>query len=246
MSEGFFQLELAVILLSAVPAHLLVHFIHGGIKKVKVNLHHAVGVPCRVPKISFPFLERCRLDSVLHIVRSIHHVLLNENCRGKHVTLGSDVSQAAACVTDQTGVIGTNESAAWSVGSGGTCGTAASTRGEQSGRIHLSSATVVTEWGTVVPTRFFTTIHMVDTERAPLDRDVEVSVVIVVSKHPVDLREDQFDVCLCCLVQLMCESHHAKVGTEVSVVIQSVITVDASQERGDSIDVRRFLNDLEE
>jgi hypothetical protein len=75
----------------------------------------------------------------------------------------------------------------------------------------MSSATVVMEWGMVATTRILTTIHTVDTERAPLERDREVSVVIVVSRHPVDAWEDQFDACLCCLVQLVHESHHAKV-----------------------------------
>jgi hypothetical protein len=162
------------------------------------------------------------------------------------------VSQAAACVTDQTGVpfatvaIGTNESATWSAVSRGTCGTTAFARGERLGRVHLLSATVVAERGTVAPTHIFTTIHTVDTERAPLDRDVKVSVVLVVSNRAVNPWEDQFDACLCCFVQLMCESHHAKVGREVSAVVQSVVIIDASQKRCDCINVHRFLNRLEE
>ncbi len=91
-----------------------------------------------------------------------------------------------------------------------------------------------------------TTIHAVDAERAPLDRHVEVSVIVGASCHPVHAWKCQFDTCLGRLVQLMRETHHAKVGGEVSIVVRRVVVVDASQERGDGVDVRGFLNGLEE
>ncbi len=91
-----------------------------------------------------------------------------------------------------------------------------------------------------------TTVHGVDTERAPLDKHVEVSVVIGASCHLVHAWECQFDTCLGHLVQLMYKTHHAKVRGEVSVVARRVVVVDASQERGDGVDVRGFLNGLEE
>jgi hypothetical protein len=83
-------------------------------------------------------------------------------------------------------------------------------------------------------------------ERAPLNRDVIMPDPIKVVGHHVSPRENGFDACLCRLVQLMGKSHHAQVGREVSVVIGRVIVVDAGHERGDGVDVCRFLDSLEE
>ncbi len=62
----------------------------------------------------------------------------------------------------------------------------------------------------------------------------------------VDTWEVQFDACPCRFVDLMGEAHHTKVGGKVSVIVLGVVIVDASQEGGDSIDVRAFLDGLNE
>ncbi len=110
----------------------------------------------------------------------------------------------------------------------------------------IVSAAVVAVRRTIMSTGITTAVQAIGTERAPLNRDVKMPDPIKVVGHHVSPRENRFDMCLCRLVQLMGKSHHTQVGREVSVVISRVIVVDAGHEHGDRVDVRRFLNSLEE
>jgi hypothetical protein len=158
------------------------------------------------------------------------------------------VPRAAACITDQaripfaTIVVRTNQSAVGSIGPRGLQVTTASARGEQSGREWLTTAMVVMGWGAFASTRVPTTcIYTVDM-RAPLDWHVKMVAPIGL----VDMRDDQFHMCLCRFVELMSKAHHAKVGGEVSIIILGVVIVDAAQEHGDSINLSTFLDGLDE
>ncbi len=110
----------------------------------------------------------------------------------------------------------------------------------------IVSATVVAVRMTITSTGITTAVQAIGTERALLYRDIKMPDPIKVVGHHVSPRKNGFDACLCRLVQLMSKSHHAQVGREVSVVIGRVIVVDAGHESGDGVDVRRFLDSLEE
>jgi hypothetical protein len=78
--------------------------------------------------------------------------------------------------------------------------------------------------------------------RTPLDRHVEVNVIVLAFSHPVDMREGQSGMRFSQLIQLMCKTHHAKVEREVSIVIRRVVVVDTGKKRGDGINESGFVD----